>query len=252
MKSFKDKLKNCEFTLGSWITLGSSAIAEIMAKADFDWLAIDMEHSSITFSQSEELIRVIDLAGGVPLVRVAENNPVAIKKVMDSGAHGVIVPMINSAKDAERAVSAVRYPPQGNRGVGLFRAQKYGQGFKEYKEWLSKESIVIVQIEHIDAIDNLEEILAVEGVDASIIGPYDLSASMGYPGEFNRQEVKDAVGRYHQICKKNKKLAGYHVVPCEADLINEKRKEGFSFLGFCLDALFLAQNISEKLQIIRK
>lgn len=248
MKSLKNKFKNYEFTLGSWITLGLPAIGEIMAKAGFDWLAIDMEHSSITFSEAEDLIRVIDLAGGTPLVRVGENSPYLIKRVMDAGAQGVIVPMINNRDDAEKAVQAVRYPSQGSRGVGLARAQNYGLGFEEYKQWLLKESLVIAQIEHIEAMDNLEDILAVDGIDATIIGPYDLSASMGYPGEFQRKEVEEIVERYQKICKSCNKVPGYHVVPCNINLVKNKMKAGFLFVGFCLDALFLAQNIKDQLK----
>ncbi|MDD3297194.1 MAG: aldolase/citrate lyase family protein [Candidatus Omnitrophica bacterium] len=248
MKKFKEMLKEPKPILGSWITLGVPAIAEIMAKSGFDWLAVDMEHSSITFSQAEELIRVIDLAGCRPLVRVGENNPGIIKRVMDSGAHGVIVPMVNNRQDAVKAVEAVRYPPKGKRGVGLFRAQGYGLNFEEYKKWLSSDSVVVVQIEHIQAIDNLEEILAVEGVDASIIGPYDLSASMGYPGDYERQDVKEAVKRYQEVCKAVKKPAGYHVVPCQASLVDEKMREGFLFLAFSLDTVFLGSNIHKELK----
>jgi len=247
MKSFKQKLKGSKFILGSWMTLGVPAIAEIMVKRGFEWLAIDMEHTSITFSQAEELIRVIDLAGSVPLVRVSENNPVAIKRVMDSGAYGVIVPMVNSSQDAFRAVSSVRYPPQGERGVGLFRAQGYGLDFEQYKKWLTEESVVVVQIEHIKAIENLEEILAVEGVDASIIGPYDLSASMGYPGDYERKEVKRAVERYQNVCRKLNKPAGYHVVPSDANMLKEKIDQGFIFLAFGVDTIFLGSNIKQQL-----
>jgi 2-keto-3-deoxy-L-rhamnonate aldolase RhmA len=121
-------IKN-ELTIGSWITLGHPAIAEIMANAGFDWLAIDLEHSVITIREAEELIRVIDLSGVIPLVRLTSNSSDLIKRVMDAGAHGVIVPMINTPKEAEMAVRSVKYPPLGERGIGLARAQKYGPGF---------------------------------------------------------------------------------------------------------------------------
>jgi len=170
--SLKSKLKKNKVVIGSWISLPSTAVAEIMAKANLDWVAIDLEHSPITLSQVEDLIRIIDLAGNTPLVRVGENNPLIIKRVMDAGAHGVIVPMVSSKEEALRAVASVRYPPEGKRGVGLARAQCYGLEFDEYKLWQSKESMVIVQIEHIDAIGNLEDILSVDGVDGSMIGPF--------------------------------------------------------------------------------
>src|SRR5512136_2475206 len=153
--NLKQKLRKRALTIGSWITLGHPAIAEIMAKAGFDWLTIDLEHSAITLDQTQQLIQVIELCGVTPLVRVGENGPYLIKRVMDAGAHGVIVPMVNTAEEAKRAVDAVKYPPEGRRGVGLGRAQGYGFEFEKYRDWSREKSVVIVQIEHIDAINNL-------------------------------------------------------------------------------------------------
>jgi 2-dehydro-3-deoxyglucarate aldolase len=244
----KMKIKKCKPTFGSWITLPDTAVAEIMSKSGFNWLTIDMEHSPITLEMAQELIRVIELCNVVPLVRVGENNPNLIKRVMDAGSHGVIVPMVNSIDDAQKAVNAAKYPPKGTRGVGLARAQDYGLSFKEYKSWSDKNSIVVAQIEHKDAIDNLEDILTVDGIDASIIGPYDLSASMGYPGEFTRTEVKNAINKYIKTCKKLKKPAGFHVIPPYSIEIKKKLKEGFSFLAFSLDTLFLGEKLKEELK----
>jgi len=251
MNSLKKRLKNKTVTVGSWITLADTAVCEIMAKSGFDWLTVDMEHSAITLPEAQELIRVIDLAGCVPLVRVGENSPNIIKRVMDAGSHGVIVPMVNSKEDALRAVNAVKYPPVGKRGVGLARAQGYGLEFEKYKKWLDN-TVVIVQIEHIDAVNNLNEILNVEGVDASMIGPYDLSASLGYPGDFDKKEIKDAIGGYIETCKKSGKSAGIHVIPSDGEKVNERIKEGFGFVAFSLDTLFLAKKIKEEFVKIKK
>ncbi|NQU59145.1 MAG: 2,4-dihydroxyhept-2-ene-1,7-dioic acid aldolase, partial [Rhodospirillales bacterium] len=180
--SLKQKLTNNETTIGSWITLGHSAVAELMAKTGgFDWLVIDMEHSVIELSQAQEMMQAIDLAGVPPLVRLTSNDENLIKRVMDAGAHGVVVPLVNSKEDAERAVASVYYPPRGTRGTGLARAQGYGATFPEYKAWLKENGVVVVMIEHIDAVNAIDEILAVPGVDGFIIGPYDLSASLGVP-----------------------------------------------------------------------
>lgn len=235
----KEKLINNELTIGSWITIGHNAIAEIMVKAGFDWLTIDMEHSSITMTEAQSLIQVIDLAGCVPLVRVGANESYLIKRAMDAGAHGVIVPMVNTRADAERAVKAVRYPPYGNRGVGLARAQGYGNSFQEYKQWLEKYSVVIVQIEHIDAVNNLEEILKVEGVDAFIVGPYDLSGSMGLPGDFTNPQFIKALNRIKVVSARLNVIPGYHVIPCDFEALRDKIDEGYLFLAHSLDTLFL-------------
>jgi 2-dehydro-3-deoxyglucarate aldolase len=169
--SLKRKMKSGNVTVGSWITLGHPAIAEIMANAGFDWLTVDMEHSAITLHQAQQLIQVIELCGVAPLVRVGENSENLIKRVMDAGAHGVIIPMVNTREDAIKAVSSVKYPPAGKRGVGLARAQGYGLEFERYRQWVSADSVVIVQIEHINAVNNMESILAVDGGDGFLFGP---------------------------------------------------------------------------------
>ena len=243
----KQKLRRKELTIGSWISIGNPAVAEIMAKAGFDWLTIDMEHSAITLDQAQELIRVIDLCGVVALVRVGENNPNLIKRVMDAGAHGVIVPMVNTKDDAIKAVNAVKYPPLGTRGVGLARAQGYGLEFEKYKEWVNKESIVIVQIEHIRAVENLESILKVEYVDAFIVGPYDLSGSLGVPGEFEHPDVKKALKSIKNISRKFNVVSGFHVIPPDAKEVFKKIKEGYKFIGFSLDTLFLGHKCREEM-----
>lgn len=251
MLSLKESLQKGNLTLGSWITIGHTAVAEILVKAGFDWLTIDMEHSAITLDEAQQLIQVIEMGGVVPLVRVGENNPNLIKRVMDAGAYGVIVPMVNTREDAGKAVKAVKYPPAGTRGVGLARAQGYGFAFERYKEWVNRESIVIVQIEHIEAIRNLEDILLVEGVDGSIIGPYDLSGSLGHPGDFDRTDVKDALLRYEEICGKMKKPMGFHVVQPDAIAAQRYAEKGYAFLAVGLDTLYLGGKCREILREIQ-
>jgi len=235
----KKKFKNRELTVGSWITLAHPAIAEIMAKAGFDWLAVDLEHSVITLREAEELIRVIDLCDVVPLVRLSANDPVQIKRVMDAGAHGVIVPMVNSAEEARKAVASVRYPPDGKRGVGLARAQGYGNSFERYKEWLSQESIVIVQVEHIKAVENLDAILSVEGVDGFIVGPYDLSGSLGIPGQFDNELMIESMSKIKIFIRISSKIAGYHVVEPDVDQLRQRVQEGYRFLAYSVDIRML-------------
>src|SRR3989339_444547 len=247
MINLKDKLQKGEITFGSWITLGHTSIAEIMASAGFDWLVVDMEHSAITLDKTQQLIQIIELCGVIPLVRVGENNPVLIKRVMDTGAHGVIVPMVNTKNDAVKAVNAVKYPPVGTRGVGLARAQGYGFEFEKYKNWINKESIVIVQIEHIEAINNLENILSVEGVDGSIIGPYDLSGSLGKPGNFEDSKVKEAIAHYKEVCFKMKKTMGFHVVQPSVEKSLQYKNAGYTFIAIGLDTLYLGEKCREVL-----
>ena len=250
--NLKKKLKRGEITLGSWITLGNTSIAEIMAKAGFEWLVVDMEHSVITLDIAQQLIQVIEGCGVVPLVRVGENDATVIKRVMDAGAYGVIVPMVNTRKQAEAAVNAVKYPPFGTRGVGLARAQGYGSSFEEYKKWLDKESIVIIQIEHIDAVKNLEEILAVKGVDGCIIGPYDLSGSLGIPGNFEHDDVATALKKVEKTCAEKKISLGYHVIQPDYNLVLEKIAKGYSFMAFSLDILFMGNSCREQINKLKE
>lgn len=239
--NLKEKIKNKRLTFGSWVTLGHPSIAEIMARAGFDWLNVDMEHSAITLSEAQNLIQVIELCGVTPLVRVGENNPNLIKRVMDLGAHGVIVPMVNTREDAEKAVNAVKYPPKGTRGVGLYRAQGYGTKFDEYKKWADSNSIVIVQIEHIKAVENLKSILTVKGIDAFIIGPYDLSGSLGVPGEFSHPSFIEAMRQIQKISSNLEITAGCHIVPPKPELVKEKIDSGYKFIGYSVDFMFLGE-----------
>jgi len=235
MASLKKTLATGGHALGSWLTLPSPAIAEMMARAGYDWLACDLEHASLDLSQCAELMRAASLAGAEPMVRLSANDPVLIKRVMDAGANGIIVPMVNSAEEAAAAVAAMQYPPRGNRGVGLFRAQGYGATFQEYKRWLAEEAVCIVQIEHIEAVRNLESILAVDGVDGYIIGPYDLSASLGVPGEFDRPEVREALAEIEAKGPKSGKAPGIHLVEPDPVVFRQKLELGYRFVAYSLD-----------------
>jgi 2-dehydro-3-deoxyglucarate aldolase len=249
--SLKTKLQNNQLTIGSWVTLGHQSIVEIMSSAGFDWLTLDLEHSVIELGQAQNLIAHIKNNGSAALVRVSKNEEVIIKRIMDAGADGIIVPMINSAEDAKQAVNFVKYPPVGKRGVGLARAQKYGTGFDDYKKWLNDESVVIAQIEHIDAVNNIETILDVKGIDGIMIGPYDLSGSMGFPGEYDREDVKAAIEKVEKACKEKKKPLGFHVIQPDHQLVKDKVAKGYTFLAFSLDFYFLGEKVRSEMTQLR-
>lgn len=237
--NLKDMIKKNRLLFGSWITLGHTSIPDIMSYAKFDWLSIDMEHSVIDIQKSQELIRVIELKGITPLVRITSNDAPLIKRVMDAGSYGVIVPMINTKKDALKAVKAVKYPPLGTRSVGLARAQGYGKTFNEYKSWVNKYSIIIAQIEHIDAVRNIDEIFSVKDIDGYIIGPYDLSASLGISGELNNKKVLEAEKMVMESANEYNKIAGIHVVEPNVKLVIDKINMGYKFIAVSTDFLFL-------------
>lgn len=235
----KEKLRKKDVALGSWITLGHPAIAEIMARAGFDWLVVDLEHSVISIDMAGDLIRVIDLCGVSPLVRLTSNDSNQIKRVMDAGAHGIVVPMVNTRAEAARAVAATRYAPQGDRGVGLARAQGYGVDFQHYLQWQSDGPVVIVQIEHKNAVDQLEEILTVPGVDGFIIGPYDLSCSMGIPGQFENADFINAMAHIRDTGKRLGCPAGLHIVEPDLQRLEQTIREGYTFIAYSVDIRML-------------
>ena len=237
-------------SIGSWIQLGHPAVAEIMASAGFDWLSIDLEHSTITLREAEDLIRVIDLKGVVPFVRLASNNPEQIKRVMDAGSHGVIVPMVKSKEEACAAVQAVKYPPQGERSIGLARAQGYGADFNRYFNWQRDQSLVVVQIEHIDAVNDLESILTVPGVDAYIVGPYDLSGSMGIPGEFQAPQFLEAMAQIRAVSRKLQVPGGVHIVEPDPQALEECIAQGNQFIAYGVDTRMLDTSCRQGLQIL--
>ena len=245
----RDKISSGKLTMGSWITLGHPAIAEIVARAGFDWLVVDLEHSVISIDMAGDLIRTIDLCGVAPLVRLTSNDPNQIKRVMDAGAHGIVVPMVNSPAEAIRAVAATRYAPKGTRGVGLARAQGYGVNFQDYLKWQNDGPVVIVQIEHMDAVAHLEEILNVPGVDGFMIGPYDLSCSMGIPGQFENAEF---ITTMNQICETGKRLgcpAGLHIVEPDLQRLEQTIREGYTFIAYSVDIRMLDVSVRQAIAI---
>jgi 2-keto-3-deoxy-L-rhamnonate aldolase RhmA len=241
MPSLKQKLREGRPTIGSWLSLSGLDSCEIMAKSGFEWLVVDMEHTAISSGRMVDLIRVIDLCGIAPLVRVAANDPTLIKHAMDAGARGVIVPMVCSAEEASRAVAATYYPPRGTRGVGLFRAQEYGRGFEDYRTRAEQETVVIVQIEHKDAVECLDDILSVEGVDGFMIGPYDLSGSLGAPGDFAAPAFQACMAKIASGLKRTKAAGGVHIVHPDRDQLNARIVEGYRFLVYGVDEIFLGQ-----------
>ena len=248
----KEKLKKKELTVGSWLSFGYTPITEMMCKMGFEWLVIDMEHTSISSQDALQMMQIISSHNITPLIRVGDNNELIIKKAMDSGAHGVIVPMINTKEEAQKAVNAVKYPPLGNRGVGLFRAQNYGIGFDEYKKWLESNSVVIAQIEHIDGVNNIADIMNTEGIDAFIVGPYDLSASMGYPGDFEHPEVKNVLNTLLDFMNNSNKPGGFHVVHSDSKNLHNKIEQGYKFLAYGDDMVFISEKFSKEQQNLKK
>jgi 2-keto-3-deoxy-L-rhamnonate aldolase RhmA len=244
MSDLKGLIRQKRLSIGSWIQFPDVFSAEIMAKAGFDWLAIDMEHGLIDLSCAYKLIQVIGLSGSIPLVRLNENDPSAIRRVMDAGAGGVIVPMVNSAEDARKALDAVKYPPEGKRSFGFGRVHKYGKEFESYIRKANESSIVVVQIEHVSVLDNLDSVLNLKGIDACIIGPYDLSGSMGIPGKFNDKRFIAVLDRIIATVKKFDIALGIHIVHPSESVLKNRIAQGFKFVAYGMDTVFLSEAVS--------
>jgi len=252
LPSLKTRLRDHQLTIGSWLSFGFPPVAELMARAGFEWLVVDTEHTAIGQAEAHALIQVIELSRCVPLVRVAANEAVAIKHAMDAGAHGVVVPQVNSIEDADRAADALYYPPRGKRGAGLARAQGYGLSFSEYRDWADRESVLVAQIEHIRGVEALEDIVRHEAVDAFIIGPYDLSASIGVPGDWEHKDVVAALTEVERVIGLGVKAAGFHVVHSNRDEFTRRVAAGYRFIAYGDDMVFLAEKVRDEMMFVRE
>ncbi len=235
---FRARLLAGERLIGTLVSLPSPEIAEMLAEVGFDWLFIDAEHGPI---ESERIQRLLQAIGGrrAALVRVPAGEEVWIKKVLDIGATGVIVPQVNSAEQAARVVGLCKYPPSGTRGVGIARAHRYGLGFSDYLALANDAVSVIVQAEHIEAVHDIEAIVRVAGIDAVLIGPYDLSASMGKPGQITDPEVRAAIGTVRDACLARGVRLG--IFGLSAAAVRPYLDEGFTLITVGVDTVFLCQ-----------
>jgi len=218
------------------MTLNSPSVAELMAQTGFDWLFIDAEHSPMDPSEMQLLLQA---AGATPcVIRLPSGDEVAIKKALDIGAAGIIAPQVNSADHARRIVQAAKYAPVGQRGMGIARAHRYGLKVREYVQTANDDIAVIVQAEHRDAIANIQSIVAVDGVDGVLIGPYDLSASFGRPGDVAHPDVRNAIATVRSACLAAQLPIG--IFGLTADAVRPYMEQGFTMIVAGVDTVLLA------------
>ncbi len=242
----KNKLRHAllerQVTLGSWIQIGHPVCAEVMARAGFDWLCVDLEHGAIDLETTTNIFRGLSGFDCIPVARLPLNDPIWIHRTLDAGARALIIPMVKTAAEAERAVREAKYPPQGARGIGYSRANLYGADFESYVASANDEIAMVMQIEHKDAISNLDAILRVEGVDGVFIGPLDLSGSMGITGQLDHPQMKAALEVYRTACRAHKKAAGMHIIRPDQASIRRALDEGYTMLALGLDDVFIEQS----------
>ena len=243
-----------KYFIGSWLQTASPVSAELMANCGFDFLVVDVEHSAVDLHQVQILFQAIK-SGSThckPFVRLAGKDYATIKRYMDAGAAGVIAPLINSADDAKEVVRAAKYPPEGERGVGFCRDNMYGLNLEEKVRSANEDNFICIQIEHKKALENIDEILSVKGIDAAFVGPYDLSASMGILAQFDHPDYQAAVATILSACNKYNVMAGIHVVQPNVDEVLYRIRQGFRMIGYSLDVTMISHMSINSLKEIRR
>jgi 2-keto-3-deoxy-L-rhamnonate aldolase RhmA len=253
MQTIRKRLKAGETLIGSWINSGSPIVAELMATTGFDFLCIDAEHSAVDLPQIQQMFQAMHSGNSdcANVVRLHGVDFSLVKRYLDAGAQGIIAPLVMNRADAELLIKATKYPPMGNRGVGFCRANQYGMNLEINVVTANDDIFVAVQIEHIDAVNCIDEILEVEGIDAVFVGPYDLSASMGLTAQFDHPDYIEARTRVLNACKAKGIAPGIHVVPPDADLFIEQNKEGYKLMAYSLDITMILEACKNGLAKIR-
>lgn len=235
----KAKIRNRDMIFGGWTSIGHPSIAEIFARSGVNFIGIDIEHSTISQEQSQRIIAASQAGGIICLPRIASHNMEMIKRLLDSGADGIIAPMVSTPDEAEQLVSWCKYPPLGSRSYGIARAQGYGFDFAQYvKDW-NDASIIIVQIESVRGVENIDNILSNPNIDGAMIGPYDLSGSLGIPGQLDHPLVQEASEKVILACKKHGKGCGTQVVKPDLANVASVFSAGYTFAVLASDIFAL-------------
>lgn len=243
IREIRARLSGGGHSIGSWMQIPHPSVAEIMGQGGYDWVAVDMEHGAIAAHQLPDLFRALELGGTLPLARLAHGQSKDCKQALDAGAGGVIVPMIETAEQLQAVRDACRWPPAGTRGVGFSRANLFGKHFEAYREE-AQAPLLVAMIEHQRAVANLEAILAVAGLDAILIGPYDLSASMGLTARFDDPEFRATMERIRSTADHHGIPVGVHVVAPEREQLRQRLAEGYRFLAYSIDAVMLGSVVN--------
>lgn len=240
VKYIRQLMASGNASVGSWMQLSDGSVAEIMGQSGYDWVAVDLEHGSFSLHQLPDIFRALELGDTLPLVRLAQGHIKDCKQALDAGAAGVIVPMVESAEQLQMVKNACSWPPSGTRGVGFSRANLFGKNFAAYNEE-AQNPFFVAMIEHVRAVENLESILSVKGLDAILVGPYDLSASMGMTGKFEEPLFEKVMSRILALCEKYQVPAGIHVVQPDIEMVGKRIAEGYRFIAYSIDSVFLRE-----------
>ena len=237
--SIKSKLQNRTSIFASWTSIGHPQVTEMLVRCGVDFLGIDIEHSTISQEQSQRIIAACHAHRVACLPRVATHNQEAIQRVLDSGPDGVIVPTVETPEQVEKIIGWVKYPPLGKRGYGIARAQGYGHDFDNYTSNWNEESVLVIQIESIQAVENIDTLLQFTEVDGVMVGPYDISGSLDVPGQIDHPKVQEAGRRVVEACKKFGKACGTQDIDPTAKSVGNALDAGYTFVVLASDVFIL-------------
>jgi 2-dehydro-3-deoxyglucarate aldolase len=235
----KKKLYDGDRCFGTWITSSSPNVVELLKQMKFDWFVLDTEHSPINVETTSHMMQVLGSGdnAAAALVRIGQNDQYLTKLALDAGATGVVVPMVNTMEEAERAVRYSKYPPRGIRGAAATRASLYGLGFGDYVRKANDQGIVVTQVETREALDNLDEILGVDGLDVAFVGPTDMTMSLGLVDDRSNEKVKEAMRRVVAACKRHGKIPG--IMALTPEEVKSALEMDFRFISLASDMRFL-------------
>ncbi len=240
IKNIRALLANGKTTMGTWLQLNSADVAELLAQAGYDWVVVDMEHGAFSRSDLPCLFRAIRCAGAVPMVRVCEAKSMPIKAALDAGAQGLIFPRIDNYEQLNAAIHHALYPHLGGqRGYGYCNANSFGMDFELYNNDLANDLFFVAQIEHINAVNNLESIVSHQRLDAIMVGPYDLSGSMNIVGQFEHADFQAAMLHIKKVCNIRGITMGVHIAQPDQQSLLKYISEGYSFIAYGIDSVFL-------------
>ncbi len=246
----KSSLKAGETVIGSFVTIGSADTTEILALAGYDFLVIDTEHGAMSIETATHLIRAAEIHSVPSVLRVTEPSDSTILRSLDIGAAGIQVPQVNSGELASQVARAAHYYPKGHRGLAMPRAAHYGSmSVDEYFTKSKEETLVVAQCESAEGLEKLDEIAAVPEIDVIFLGPFDLSHSLGIPGQVESPQIKEAEKKVIEICRKNGKAAGIFAVNGEAAAL--RIKQGFRYVTIAMEAMFLSAAAGQALKTAR-
>lgn len=235
----RQRLRDRLPVFGAWTSLGHPSITEIFSGAGVAFVGIDLEHSTISQGEAQRIIAAAHAGGVACLPRVASHNGEQIRRLLDSGADGVIVPQVTSRAEVGRIVEWCKYPPLGRRSYGVARAQGYGADFDRYVETWNERSTILIQIESIAGVEAVNELLAHEEVDGAMVGPYDLSGSLGIPGQLSDARITEACARVIDACRRHGKACGTQLVEPTEQEVRDALASGYSFVVLASDVFVL-------------